>query len=204
MINQKNKAKERVGTFGASDTHFIMGNWDTTTFLNWWQTKMGVKVNDFRNVYTIAGTYKEHQLADWYEQKHKSKLTRDRKVKVRGTKLVVNLDSETKDTVIEIKTHKQTDKDWQISKNYWMQVQVQMFATKKKGKILAYALTEEDYNNFYLPIEDDRVSEHDISYDEQWVKNEYLPRLVYLAECLKKRKTPNKEEFERRQNNVTF
>jgi hypothetical protein len=113
---------------------------------------------------------------------------------------VVNLDSETKDTVVEIKTYKKTEKAWVVPKNYWMQVQVQMFATKKKGKILAYALTEEDYNNFYLPIEDDRVSEHDIPYDEQWVKNEYLPRLVYLAECLKKRKTPNMREFKERKN----
>lgn len=201
MINQKKKHSSRVGVFGASDTHYIMGNWDTATFINWWQTKMGVKVNDFRNVYTIAGTYKEHQLADWYEQKHKCRLVRDRRVKVRGTKLVVNLDSETKDTVVEIKTHKQTDKDWQVPKNYWMQVQVQMFATKKKGKILAYALTEEDYNNFYLPIDESRVGEHDIPYDEQWVHNEYLPRLVYLAECLKKRKTPNMREFKERNEN---
>lgn len=195
MINQRKKHKSRIGKFGASDTHYIMGNWETATFMNWWQTKMGVKVNDFRNVYTIAGTYKEHQLADWYEQKYKCRLVRDRRVKVRGTKLVVNLDSETKDTVVEIKTYKQTDKDWQVPKNYWMQVQVQIFATKKKGKILAYALTEEDYNNFYLPIEDERVSEHEIEFDKVWVETEYLPREKYLEWCLKKRKTPNMKEF---------
>ena len=195
MIDQSKKHKSRIGVFGASDTHYIMGNWNTTTFLNWWQTKLGTKVNDFRNVYTLAGTYKEHLLADWYEKNYNCKLTRDRKVKVWGTKLVVNLDSETKDTVVEIKTYKQTDKVWEVPKNYWMQVQVQEYATKKKGKILAYAMKEEDYNNFYLPIEAERVSEHDIEFDKVWVETEYLPREKYLEWCLNKRKTPNMKEF---------
>lgn len=195
MINQKQKHSSRVGKFGASDTHYIMSNWETSTFICWWQTKLGIRVNDFRNVYTLAGTYKEHQLANWYEQKYKCKLTLDRKVKVKASRLVVNLDAETKEKVIEIKTYKQTDKEWKLPTNYWQQVQVQMFATKKKAMILAYALQEEDYENFYLPIEDARVSEYEIDYDKEWIANEYLPRLKYLEWCLKKRKTPNVKEF---------
>ena len=74
MINQASKFKDRIGTFGASDTHFIMGNWDTATFLNWWQSKLGIKDTSFTNVYVLAGTYKEHQIADWYEQKFNVKL----------------------------------------------------------------------------------------------------------------------------------
>ena len=200
MIDQKKKHSSRVGVFGASDTHYIMGNWNTSTFLNWWQTKLGIKINDFYNVYTLAGTYKEHQLADWYEQKHKCKMVRDRRVKMFRTRLVVNIDSETKDTVVEIKTYKQTDKEWQVPKNYWMQVQVQEYVTKKKGKILAYALTEADYNNFYLPIEDERVSEHEIKFDKVWVETEYLPREKYLEWCIKNRKTPNMKDFKEKQN----
>ena len=74
-----------------------------------------------------------------------------------------------------------------------------MFATGKKSScIYAYALKEEDYENFFLPIDNNRIGQFDIEYDEQWVKNEYLPRLVYLAECLKKRKTPNMREFKER------
>ena len=200
MINQQNKHKSRVGVFGASDTHFIMGNWESTTFMNWWQTKLGVKINDFRNVYTLAGTYKEHLLADWYEQKYGVRLLRDRRIKVFGSRLVINLDTETKDTVIEIKTFKNSEKEWKVPKNYWEQVQVQMFVTKKKGKILAYALNEEDYNNFYLPIDEDRIFEFDIEFDKEWVVKEYLPREKYLEWCIKRRKTPNIKEFREKQN----
>ena len=77
-----------------------------------------------------------------------------------------------------------------------------MFATgKHKCKLVAYPMEEENYDNFFLEVDKDKVEVFEIAYDEHWIQTEYLPRLVYLAECLKKRKTPNKEEFERRQNN---
>lgn len=201
MINQKNK-RARVGTFGASDTHYIMGNWATATFLNWWQSKMGIKDISFRNNYTLAGTHKEHQLADWYEQKYNVKLRRDRRHRVPFSKLVINYDCESKEEDIEIKTYKfNADKDWVYPRNYWEQVQVQMYGGKKKAKILAYGLLEDDYENFYLPTDENRIKIFDIDYDKDWVYNEYLPREKYLEWCLKKRKTPNKEEFERRNKN---
>lgn len=196
MINQKTKSKDRVGCFGASDTAFIMGNWNTSTFLNWWQTKLGTMTNDFKNVYTITGTHKEHQIAKWYSNKTKQKLKLDRKVKVKKYSLVVNLDSETKDTVIEIKTFKLTDKKWSMPKKYWQQVQVQMFASKKhKAIILAYGCKEEDYDNFYLDIESNRIIEISIDYDKKWIFEEYLPRVSYLKACIKERKTPKIEEL---------
>lgn len=204
MINQASKSKDRVGTFGASDTHFIMGNWNTATFLNWWQSKLGIKDTNFSNVYVLAGTYKEHQIADWYEQKFNVKLTRDRRYRVPFSRLVINYDSETKTKDIEIKTFKMTDKEWVYPRNYWEQVQVQMYGGKKQSEIVAYGLIDEDYDNFYLPIDETRIKIFPIEYDKEWVYTKYLPREKYLEWCLKKRKTPNKEEFERRQNNVTF
>ena len=78
------------------------------------------------------------------------------------------------------------------------QVQVQIYVGKKKEKILAYVLLEEENENYYLQIKDERVKLFEIAYDKEWVYNEYLPREKYLEWCLKKRKTPSKEEFERR------
>lgn len=200
MINQQNKAKSRVGCFGASDTHFIMSNWGTATFMNWWQTKLGTKVNQFKNAATLAGTYKEHQIAKWYEESNNVKLTLDRKTKIKKLKLVVNLDAETKSEIIEIKTFRYDEK-WSMPKAYWQQVQVQMFATNKhNGMVLAYGLVDDDYDNFYLPVQKDRIKIINIDYDYTWIKEQYLPRLVYLASCLKKRKTPNINDFEEKQN----
>ena len=68
------------------------------------------------------------------------------------------------------------------------------------GSIVPISLVRSGVKNITI-IDKDKVEVFEIAYDEHWIQNEYLPRLVYLAECLKKRKTPNKEEFERRQNN---
>ena len=190
--------KSRNNWIGASDTHYVMSNWATKTFLQWWLIKLGVTKNDFSNVYTMAGNAYERRIA----QSLGLKMKFDRCVKIPKLRLRVNLDSETKDCIYEIKTHKVVEKKWDIPKSYNQQCQVQMFATgKHKCKLVAYPMTEENYENFFLEVDREKVKVFDIPYDEQWVKNEYLPRLVYLAECLKKRKTPNKEEFERRQNN---
>ena len=88
--------------------------------------------------------------------------------------------------------------EWVYPRNYWEQVQVQMYGGKKQAELVAYGLTEEDYDNFYLPIDKNRIKIFPIEYDKEWVYTEYLPREKYLEWCLKKRKTPNKEEFERR------
>ena len=192
------KNLDRSRWIGGSETHYVMSNWATKTFMQYWLLKLGIQDNNFSNVYTMAGNAYERRIA----QSLGLKMKFDRCVKIPKLRLRVNLDSETKDCIYEIKTHKATEKKWELPKNYWQQCQVQMFATgKHKCKLVAYPMTEENYDNFFLEVDREKVEVFDIPYDEQWVKNEYLPRLVYLAECLKKRKTPNKEEFERRQNN---
>lgn len=192
------KNHNRAGWFGASDTKFIMGNWSTSTFMNWWMEKLGVKQNTLKTEAMIAGSYKEHQIAQYYAEQNNTNVILDRQVKIRKYRLRVNLDCETNAQIVEIKTHKLSEKEWKLPKEYVWQVQVQMFATKKhKACIYAYALNDDDYNNFYLPIEEERAKEFNVEYDEVWINNEYLPRLKYLASCLKKRKTPKKEEYEK-------
>ena len=191
------KDKSRNGWIGASDTHYVMSNWETITFFNWWCEKIGIRKGNLSNIYLQVGNIKEHQIANALG----IKLTLDRQVKIKSLRLRVNLDAETKDSIYEIKTYKITEKEWKPPLSYRQQIQVQMFATgKRKWGIIAYGLLEEDYRNFFLPIDKNRIKRFEIPYDEQWVKNEYLPRLVYLAECLKKRKTPNMREFKEKCN----
>lgn len=195
MINQKTKTIDRIGKIGASDVSYVMSNWETSTFINWFQSKLGTKDISFRNKYVLAGTHHEYAIGDWYAEKKGVKLYKDRKVKYDRV-LVVNLDCETKDEIIEIKTYKMTDKEWAVPKNYIWQVNVQMFVTRKhNAKIVAYGLIEEDYDNFFLPIDETRIKEIPIPYDKEWVEQQFLPRYKYLADCLKKRKTPNMKEF---------
>lgn len=182
--------RDRSGWIGASDTHFVMGNWETKTFAKWWLTKLGVITSQYRSREMNAGTMYEHAILDFIGAEK-----RDRQIKARGLRLRVNLDGEDKHTIHEVKTHKGEPK---VSKNYWQQAQVEMFATGKSLEVVFYRLTEEEYSNFFLPIDGDRITRVPVEYDLEWVRTEYLPRLKYLAWCLKKKKNPSREEFERR------
>lgn len=188
MIRNKDRSKY----WGASDTSKIMGNWNTKTFMELYLIKLGVSENNFSNTYLMAGNAYERRIAQSLELP----LKFDRCIKIPKLRLRVNLDAETKDCIYEIKTHKFTDKAWKMPIAYWQQCQVQMFATgKHKCKLVAYPMKDENYENFFLEVEKDKVEVFDIEYDEQWINTEYLPRLKYLTKCLKERKTPNYEEF---------
>ena len=182
--------KSRAGWIGASDTARVMGRWDTVTFARWWLVKMGITANTYRSRELLAGTMYEHRILDAI-----GVLRRDRQIKRRRLRLRVNLDGETVQMVHEVKTYKR--EPFKVSAAYWMQCQVEMYASGKACEIVAYHLLEEDYYNFFRPIDPARLSRHPIPYDAEWINNEYLPRLRYLAWCLKRRRTPNELEFTR-------
>lgn len=192
MITNSDRSK----WFGASDTHFITGNYDTQTFLSWWLVKIGIIKNNFKNKYTETGSYYEHKIAKLVEEVYEEKLVLDRQVKLRRLRLRVNLDANTKTAIHEIKT---TNKPFKkLPNNYWQQVQVQMFGTKiHKGFVDAYEVTEEYYENFFIPLEKDRLTQFEVNYDKEWINTIYLPRLKYLVYCYKKGINPTNDGFNR-------
>lgn len=183
MIHDKNRA----GWFGASDTARIMGNWDTLTFRLWWLEKLGIRTNHIKTDAMQAGTAYEHKILSAIGVKKM-----DRQIKLRVLRLRVNLDGEDRETITEVKTHKG---DFKVSKAYWQQCQVEMFATRKLCRIVSYQLTDAEYENFFLPIDKDRIAVWPIERDNDFLRCEYLPRLAYLAGCLRRRETPTKEGF---------
>jgi hypothetical protein len=114
----------------------------------------------------------------------------DKQIILEDLRLRVNLDGNDTDTNYECKTYK-FENGFKMPKKYINQVQVQMFASGlRKSKIIVYGLTEEDYDNYFNPIDPDRLQEHPIAYDEKWIREVYLPKLTYLAECLKEGRFP--------------
>lgn len=185
-------SKNRAGYFGASDTKFIVGNWETKTFEKWWLEKLDLNQNKFSNKYTNAGTNYEHKIIDSLQI---ADIEKDKQIIIDEYKLRVNLDSNTKDTIYEIKTYGY-DKGFCLSKEYINQVMVQMFATNiRQAYIVAYGLIENDYDNYFNEIDESRRSLHEINYDENFIKNEYMPKLKYLCECLNKGTFPRKEKI---------
>lgn len=178
--------KDRSGWFGASDTDKIIGNWKTATFEKWWMQKLGINRDHFDNRYTSAGTHYEHRILESLG----IPMELDKQIIIEDLRLRVNLDGNDTDTNYECKTYK-FDKGFKMPKKYIQQVQVQMFASEfKKTKIIVYGLKEEDYDNYFNPIDPERLQQHLVGYDERFINDVYLPRLEYLAKCLKEGRFP--------------
>lgn len=179
-------SQDRSGYLGASDVSFIVGNWKTATFEKWWMQKVGINRDHFDNKYTLAGTHYEHRILVSLG----IPMELDKQIILEDLKLRVNLDGNDTDTIYECKTYK-LEKGFKLPKKYIEQVQVQMFASGlRKAKIIAYGLEEKDYDNYFNPIDPSRRSEFDIAYDERWINEVFLPKLKYLAGCLKEGRFP--------------
>ena len=177
------RSQSRAGWFGASDTARIMGNWETKTFASWWAEKLGLIEHRFKTPAMLAGTNYEHRILDAIGVKQM-----DRQIKRRWYRLRVNLDGEDRTRVYEVKTYGADE--FKVTKAYWQQVQVEMFATGKNCVIVAYRLLPEDYDNYFNEIAPGRLSLHPISYDSDFINNHYLPRLKALAKALRRKEKP--------------
>ena len=184
--------QDRSGWFGASDTAMVMGNWSTKTFKKWWQQKLGLDTSRFCSTAMNAGTYYEHAVLDAIGAPR-----RDHQIILPEYKLRVNLDGDGPRQIYEVKTHS-AGKEFKVTKAYWQQVQVQMFAKKTVegctplAQIVSYGLLEEDYRNFFNDIDPKRLKRHYIDYDGGFIA-EYLKRLKYLADCLERGVFPSEK-----------
>lgn len=183
------QSQDRSSFIGASDTSFVVGNWETKTFENWWLEKLALNKNSFSNEATKAGNNYEHKILSALNI---PELEFDKQIII--DRLRVNLDGNTRDCIYEVKTHN-INKEFKVSKQYWRQAQVEMYTYNTRNLyIVSYALQESDYKNYFNEIDLDRVKFHKIEYDEDFINNEYLPNLKILMECLKKGTFPRKED----------
>ena len=106
------QSQDRSGWFGASDTSYIMGNWKTKTFQNWWMTKLGINTSHFTNVAMNAGTYYEHAILDAIGSPRK-----DHQIIIPEYGLKVNLDGDGIGRIDEVKTY-DFQKVFKVSKAY--------------------------------------------------------------------------------------
>lgn len=187
------KSKDRSSYIGASDTKYVMMNWNTKTFIKWWLVKLGLEKNDFQNKYTLAGTNYEHKIIDALNIKG---IEKDKQIIVLD-RLRVNLDANTNSEIHEIKTYNwENGFDIDRHVDYQQQVQVQMYASGiHKAYIDAYGLLDGEYRNFFEEIDKDRLRSYEIKYDADWINSKYLPRVNILIKCLKELRFPNKDEI---------
>ena len=159
----------------------VVGNWKTKTFEKWWLEKLGLNKNNFSTEATKAGNNYEHKILDALNIED---LEKDKQIII--DRLRVNLDGNTNICIYEVKTHK-LEKIFKVSKQYWRQAQVEMYASNIHNLyIVAYSLEPKDYINYFNEIDKTRIEMIPITYDEDFIKEEYLPKLEILTNCLKK------------------
>lgn len=184
------REQDRSGWFGASDTATIMRSWNTKTFQTWWMTKLGIGSGHFTTTAMNAGTYYERTILDYVGAKR-----RDHQILIPEYSLRINLDGDGPQQIDEVKTHR-ADKPFKVTKAYWQQVQVQCFGKLREDGVVpsatihAYGLLPEDYRNFFNPIDPKRLTHHPVVYDPGFIQD-YLKRVEYLQDCLKRGVLPN-------------
>lgn len=178
-------SQDRSYYIGASDTSMVVGNWKTKSFEKWWLEKLALNRNSFSSEATKAGNNYEHKIL---LSLNIPNLELDKQIII--DRLRVNLDGNTEDCIYEVKTHS-IDKEFKVSKQYWRQAQVEMYAFNTRNLyIVAYALQENDYINYFNEIDLDRIKFHKIEYNDNFINKEYLPRLQLLTQCLKEGRFP--------------
>ena len=158
----------------------VVGNWNTKTFEKWWLEKLGLNKNNLSTEAMKAGNNYEHKILDALEIEG---LEKDKQIII--DRLRVNLDGNTDSCIYEVKTHN-VNKEFKVSKQYWRQAQVEMYASNiHKLFIVAYGLTENDYINYFNEIDKTRIEKIEVKYDKTFIEKEYLPKSQILSACLK-------------------
>lgn len=158
----------------------VVGNWNTKTFEKWWLEKLGLNKNNLSTEAMKAGNNYEHKILDALEIEG---MEKDKQIII--DRLRVNLDGNTNTCIYEVKTHN-INKEFKVSKQYWRQAQVEMYASNiHKLFIVAYGLTENDYINYFNEIDKTRIEKIEVKYDKTFIEKEYLPKLQILSACLK-------------------
>lgn len=182
---------DRSWWFGASDTRFVVGNRDTKTWKKWWDVKTGAPQEFNGNIFTAAGNMYERAILESIT----SDMNFDRQIVIPSLRLRVNYDGDYEGTIYEVKTHR-VEHPFKTTKSYWYQAQAEMFAYKKRQKgmkiptfnrlwIVSYGLYADEYS-YPAEIDFNRILFHEVKYDEDWIKETYLPNLKELAKNLKK------------------
>jgi hypothetical protein len=169
---------DRSRYFGASDASKVVGNWETPSFKQWWLEKMGLRRNTFTNKAMKTGTWYEHLILDTIEG-----VRQDFTITIEDLRIRVNYDGDKDGIIYEVKTHN-IDKPFKVSKAYWRQAQVEMYAMNTRELyIVSYGLTKKEYMNYFSDIEPSRIVYTKIEYDAAFIE-EYLADLKILRECL--------------------
>lgn len=181
--------KDRRYYIGASDTYYVMGNWNTKTWKAWYLDKLGLGGSDLNTKPMKVGNAYEHKIIDFVAPA----AEKDVQIVIEELGLRVNYDAIMGDTIYEVKTH---SKDFKLTKQYRLQAQAEIFAAWATGRvkdprlyIVAYRVTEEEYLNYFKDIDGTRLSLIEVPVDEKFA-GEYIRRVKVLHKAILEGRMP--------------
>jgi len=178
--------KSRAYWLGASDASRIVGNRNTETWQKWWTEKLGLYSEHFQNRYTLAGTNYEHRILRAVEKDRMIRLELDKQIRMEDLRVRINYDGVYGNSIYECKTYS-AGKMFKVTKDYWRQAQMEMWGLGSDDlSIVAYPLDEENYNNYWLAIDREKLEYHKVERDDEFIEKKLLPNILELAECIKK------------------
>lgn len=178
------QSRDRRYYIGASDTAYVMGNWNTKTWRKWYMEKLGLGGMDITTKPMRVGNAYEHRIIDFVAPE----ATKDEQVLVEYLGLRVNYDAIDGNTIYEVKTY--SSDEFKVSKRYYLQAQAEILAAWLSGRIenpklyiVAYKVTEDEYLNYFRDIDSERITKIEIKEDSSFPR-EYLKRLKILHEAI--------------------
>lgn len=200
---------DRTGIFGASDVQKMLMGFNTKGFQQFWFEKTGeVERERSFSKYITAGNLLEEPVIQCIAETEGITLYPSTVPfpDLYHHKLIVNLDALTlgeKETVnYEIKCCGYESVFFGavvMDKWYRKQVQVQMLASGiRHSKLCYYGVLPHEYEPDFLiapEIDYNRIVQHYIAYDDEWLEEVYVPRLIELSEFMEKHVYPWGEQL---------
>ena len=178
------QSRDRSFYIGASDTYYVMGNWKTKTWKEWYLEKLGLRQSEISTKPMKVGNAYEHKIIDYVAPI----AAKDPQIIIEALGLRVNYDAIDGDTIYEIKTYGADE--FKLTKRYVLQAQAEIFAAWASGRIadpklciVAYRVTEAEYLNYFKDIEGERLKTFWIEPDGKFAAD-YIRRLKALHEAI--------------------
>lgn len=149
---------------------------------------MGLNKDNIETKAMKVGTNFEHRIL----AKIPKVTEKDTQILIPEIGLRVNYDGTGKDYICEVKTSKN---EYKLTKSHFLQAQVEMLAWRMKYgvipemEIAAYQVNEQDYLNYFTPIDLERLKLIPVQFDQS-IADEYLKRLEIIHDCIKRGAKP--------------
>lgn len=188
--------KSRELFVGGSEANMLYANYNTKTFIKWWEHKLtGFPTPSFTNVNMAVGTILESEIIDLYEKKNNVTGKRDLQ-KIKGFARA-STDYILGDKVSDVKASNKAF-EWFLNErvpiNYKRQLIHYCYVFEmNKGSLIAYQVDDQLLKEPFSTLDGNKLFEIDVPISNEEIETHRL-KLEYLEYCRDMNIFPTKEK----------